>query len=273
MRFNMLGTLEVIADSGEKVPIPRPRVRELLAVLLLMNGRPVSAESLIEAVWGEDAPSSRVGTLRTHVYLLRRNLAVAERLHREDGGYLLDVRSGELDLADFRALAAQGQWALEAGDLPGAEDLLRRAVGLWRLSEVRDLPATPAVTGEVVKLSGERVRAHEQLIEAMLRQGRYRELVPELEASVSVNPLNERAWEQLIVALYGLGRRAEAIQAYNGVRTLLGDEYGIDPGPRLRGLFQQLLRDDPALSAEPPLARELPGVAGTARNMIRLPAD
>jgi len=247
MRFNLLGALEVTVDSGQKIRIPRPRARQLLAVLLLMNGRPVSAEFLAEAVWGEDAPGSRLGTLRTHLYLLRRNPAVAERLRREDGGYLLDVRPGEVDLADFRALAAQGQRALAAGDLRAAEELLRQAMALWRLPELPDVPATAAVVAETVKLSGERVRANEQLIDAVLRQGRHRELVPELEASVCVNPLNERAWEQLILALYGAGRRAEAIQAYNGARTLLVDEYGIDPGPRLRQLFHQVLRDDPAL--------------------------
>ncbi len=247
MRFNVLGTLEVIAESGQRIRIPRLRARQLLAVLLLMNGRPVSADLLADAVWGEDAPGSRFGNLRTHVYLLRRNPAVAERLRREDGGYLLDVRPGELDLADFRTLAAQGQQGLEAGDVCGAETLLRKAMALWRAPEPRDVPATQAVMAETVKLAAERLRAKEQLVDAVLRQGRHRELVPELEASVCVNPLNERAWEQLILALYGAGRRAEAIQAYNGARTLLVDEYGIDPGPRLRRLFHQVLRDDPAL--------------------------
>jgi DNA-binding SARP family transcriptional activator len=247
MRFNVLGTLEVIVEPDQRIRIPRLRARQLLAVLLLMNSRPATADFLAEAVWGEDAPGSRFGNLRTHVYLLRRNPAVAERLRREDGGYLLDVRAGELDLEDFRAFAAQGQQALETGDLRGAESLLRQAMALWRLPELRDVPATQAVMAETAKLSGERARVSDQLIDAVLGQGRHRELVPELEASVCVNPLNERTWEQLILALYGSGRRAEAIQAYNGARTLLVDEYGIDPGPRLRRLFHQVLRDDPAL--------------------------
>lgn len=251
MRFNLLGTLEVVEESGQRVRIPRPRARQLLAVLLLMNGRPASAELLIEAVWGEDSPSSRLGNLRSHLCLLRRNLPIAERLRRDDSGYLLDVRPGELDLEDFRAWAAQGQHALETGDVRTAERLLRQAMALWRLPELRDVPATLAVIAETVKLSSERAKASEQLIEAVLRQGRHRELVPELEARVRANPLDERAWEQLILALYGAGRRVEAIQAYNGARTLLLDEYGIDPGPGLRHLFQRVLRDDPALVPVP----------------------
>jgi DNA-binding SARP family transcriptional activator len=247
MRFNLLGMLEVFAGPGQPIRIPRLRARQLLAVLLLLNGRPVSAGFLAEAVWGEEGSGSRLGNLRTHVYLLRRNLAVAERLRREDNGYLLHVRPGELDLEDFRALAAQGQHALAAGDLCRAEQLLRRAMALWRLPELRDVPPTQAVMADTVKLTSERVRAHEQLIDAVLRQGRHRELVPELEANVCVNPLNERAWEQLILALYGSGRRAEAIRAFNSARTLLVDDYGIDPGPRLRHLFHQVLRDDPTL--------------------------
>ena len=249
MRFNLLGPLQVLLSPGQLLRIPRPRARQLLAVLLLTGGQPVSADYLADAVWGEDAAGARLGNLRTHVYLLRRHPAVAERLRREDGGYLLDVRPGELDLAELRALASRGQHALDAGDLHAGEELLRRATALWRQPELRDVPPTQAVMAEMAKLSGERLRATEQLVDAVLGQGRHRELVPELEASVRVNPLNERAWEQLILALYGSGRRAEAIQAYNGARTMLVAEYGIDPGPRLRHLFHQVLRDDPALAS------------------------
>jgi DNA-binding SARP family transcriptional activator len=247
MRFNVLGTLEVTADSGHRIHIPRPRARQVLTVLLLMNSRAVSADYLAEAVWGEDAPSSWLGNLRTHVHLLRQNRPVAERLRREDGGYLLEVGPGEVDLVDFRTLAAQGRQAARAGDLCRAERLLRQAVALWRSPDLHDAPGTPAVMAETTRLTSERLSANEQLIDVVLCQGRHREVVPELEVSVYVNPLNERAWEQLILALYGSGRRAEAIQAYNGARTLLVDEYGIDPGPRLRHLFHQVLRDDPAL--------------------------
>jgi DNA-binding SARP family transcriptional activator len=249
MRFNLLGTLEVVAEPAQRLRIARPRARQLLAVLLLTKDRSVSAEFLADAVWGEDAPRSRLGNLRTHVYLLRRQPALAERLCREDGGYVLDVRPGELDLEEFRALAAQGQRALSDGDLPDAERLLRRAVALWRLPELRDVPATQALVADTVQLSNERVRAYEQLTDAVLRQGRGRELLPELEAGVRVNPLNERAWEQLILALYESGRRAEAIQAFNRARAVLASEYGIDPGARLRRVFERVLRDDTALVA------------------------
>jgi DNA-binding SARP family transcriptional activator len=248
-RFNLLGTLEVLGASGRPVRIPRPRARQLLAVLLLHHGRPVPADFLVAAVWGEEAPSSMLGTLRTYLYLLRRDHEIADRLHRADGGYQLSLRPGELDLDDFRLLARRGQQALDHGDLPGAEHLLRRALDLWRLPEMLDVPATLVVMEETVKLSGQRVRASELLVDAVLRQGRHQEIVPVLDASVRLNPLNEHAWEQLIVALYGAGRRVEAIQAYHSARSLLVSEYGVEPGPRLRRVFQQVLRDDPALTA------------------------
>jgi DNA-binding SARP family transcriptional activator len=249
MRFNLLGTLEVVADSGEKIRISRPRARQLLTVLLVLHDRSLSADFLVRAVWGEEASASTVGTLRTHLYLLRCHLTGADRLHRDECGYRFEVRPGELDLEDFRSLAAAGEQALAAGDLRRAENLLRHAMSLWRLPEVRDLPGTPAVMAEIVRLSATRAQASQHLVDAVLRQGRHPELVPELQAGVQINPLNERAWEQLILALYGSGRRAEAIQAYHGARTLLSDEYGIDPGPRLRNLFEQVLRDDPELTS------------------------
>ena len=58
-------------------------------------------------------------------------------------------------------------------------------------------------------------------------------------------------------ALYRCGRQADALAAYRAGRSLLVDELGLEPGPALRRLHQQILAQDPALDVaetwQPPL--------------------
>jgi DNA-binding SARP family transcriptional activator len=246
MRFNILGSLEVFADSGQVIEVNRQRVRSLLTVLLLNSQRSVTSGYLLDAVWGTDA-LPRAGTLRSHLHLLRRCIAPADRVHRSDGGYQLCLAPYELDLASFRTLVKKGRCALEHGEYRRAEEQLGQAIALWRDSELHDLPATPALSGEAHSLSAEYMTARESLIDSMLAAAHHREAVPLLTAQTCTHPENERTWEQLILALYRSGRRAEAIKAFIDVRNLLAGEFGIDPGPSLRLLFDQVLHDDPAL--------------------------
>ena len=81
------------------------------------------------------------------------------------------------------------------------------------------------------------------------------ELVGELETLVTRHPLRERLWGSLMTALYRGGRQADALAAYARVRRLLIDELGIEPGPDLRALEQQLLRQSAVLGGTPDLHR------------------
>ena len=82
---------------------------------------------------------------------------------------------------------------------------------------------------------------------ARLRLGDAGDVIGELEAAVATYAYQEGLWELLITALYRAGRQADALATYQRVRTRLADELGLDPGPRLQQLEQQILNHDPAL--------------------------
>ena len=85
-------------------------------------------------------------------------------------------------------------------------------------------------------------------------------MIGELEAAVAAYPYQEGLWELLITALYRAGRQADALAAYQRVRARLADELGLDPGPRLQQLEQQVLNQDPALRG-PGAAGNLPSLS------------
>ncbi len=91
---------------------------------------------------------------------------------------------------------------------------------------------------------------------ARLRLGDPAAVVGDLEAAVAAHGYREGLWELLITALYRAGRQADALAAYQRVRSLLADELGLEPGPRLQQLERQILHHDPALGGP---AREASG--------------
>lgn len=245
MRFRLLGPLTVIADDGSLLSITQHRQRALLSVMLLHPNQPMTRARLASLLWDQHAPGD--GAVRTLIWALRRHLGLAARLHRTAAGYQLEVRGGELDLDEFRAVAESGQESLAAGDNAAAAGSLGRALRLWREPPLADLPPTTGVRWNVQLLLDERCAAAESLTDARLALGQHRDVLAGLRAQVALSPERERLWEQFMLALYRCGRRAEALAAFARVRALLAAEYGLDPGPGLKALHQQVLDDDPRL--------------------------
>ena len=84
LRFEVLGPLRARRDGVELDP-GSPQQKAVLAVLLLARGRHVAIEMLIDALWGERAPLTAVGTVRNYVSRLRRRLASGPGLARPRG--------------------------------------------------------------------------------------------------------------------------------------------------------------------------------------------
>jgi DNA-binding SARP family transcriptional activator len=247
VRFELLGPLRVTTDEGVSIRVTRARQRSLLTVLLLYANQPLSAGQLSESQ--RDGETSCSGSaLRTHIWQLRRcDPALAERLRTVPGGYLVRVAPHELDLYRFRAHTDKGRQALRMGDHQTVVTELTAARALWRSPELADLRQTPAMAAAASRLMDERLIVDEHLTTARLALGDHRELLGELRERVAVDPLAERSWEQLALALYRSGRQAEALDSLMRARTTLADQYGVDPGPGLRELHMRILAGDPAL--------------------------
>ena len=258
MRFLVLGPLEVEADDGPVV-LGGQKERLLLALLLTRPNQVVPVEALVVGLWGEHPPPTAAKTLQSHVVRLRRALeparargAAGEVLVTREPGYLLRVAPGALDAARFEELTTAGRRALADGSVELAGSLLREALGLWRGRAFEEFLDADVGAAESDRLAELRLGALEDRIEAELRLGRHRELVAELEGLVKEQPLRERLWAQLLLALYRSGRQADALLAYQRARKVLVEELGIDPGAELRRLHAAILAQDPALDLPAP---------------------
>lgn len=250
MKFNILGHLEVFGDDAAKLEIRQARQRALLIMMLLHANEVVSIGRLADALWGEERSVPGEGALRTHVWALRRFQALGGRLCTAEGGYRLDILPGELDLAEFRGYAGQSRQVLRTGNLSSSEALLRQALRLWREPWLPDMPATAVMEVAARRLLDERQDAQEMLTEVRLALGQHAELIPELRANVAADPMHERLWEHLMLALHRAGRTAEALAAYQRARASITENLGIEPGHGLQLLHRRILDGDPALVPE-----------------------
>ena len=255
MDVRILGPLEIFSSS-RRIDLARPAPRQVLTVLLLDAGRPVSRSRLIAALWGEAPPGDPDAALRSRISAARRALADSsgrlETVHGGYSGYRFQLAPGELDASRFLDLASSGRAALDDGDWPAAARLLQQANDLWHDPPWPDLPPTALMRAAAAKLNRARIDVQDRLIDARLSLGDHRELIGHLEQTVAADPLRERAWRQLMLALYRSGQRAEALQAYRRARAIMVRELGLEPGPELRRLHRDLLADDPDLAPEPP---------------------
>jgi DNA-binding SARP family transcriptional activator/tetratricopeptide (TPR) repeat protein len=261
VEFRILGPLEVL-DDGRPVALPGGRGRALLALLILHAGEVVSADRLIDELWGESPPPTATTALQGLVSALRKRLQPARAggearavLRTVQPGYVLATDPARVDANLFRRLVEEASGAAAAERSAG----LRRALSLWRGPALAEFTYQPFAQREVTALEELRLVAIEERVEADLALGHGR-LVAELEALVAEHPFRERLRGQLMVALYRAGRQAEALAVYRDARRALAEELGIEPGPELRQLEGAILRQDAALDLEP--SRETALAAG-----------
>src|SRR5262245_15160058 len=275
MEFRILGPIEVV-DDERAIALGPSKQRAVLAILLLHLNEVVARERLIEDLWGERAPATAATALNGYVSQLRKVLEAgngAERriLITRAPGYRLELDPGQVDLPRFEWLARRGKRQLAGGDAEAAAATLAEALSLWRGPPLAEFGSVPFALAESLRLQELWVSAVEDRIEAELALGRHDELVSELEARVVEHPFRERLCGQLMLALYRCGRQADALEVYRKTRRRLVDGLGIEPGPALRALERDILRQEPAIApashtptaatvqAQPPIPELRPG--------------
>jgi len=243
VRVGLLGTLEVEVD-GRAVDLRAARQRSLLARLACDAGTVVSDDLLIDHLWGAVPPASARGTMQTYVFNLRQALGPAV-IERDGGGYRLVGA-----MVDVESFVADVDTALALHDPAERVALLDRALARWRGRPLEELGDGADAVARRSGLEERQRLAVEARAEARLALGEHAAVVADLERHVVAHPLRERAAALLMVALYRSGRQAEALAAHRNLREHLVEELGLEPGPELRQLEQQILAHDPSLLSD-----------------------
>ncbi|MER5768696.1 AfsR/SARP family transcriptional regulator [Streptomyces sp. NPDC001985] len=265
MRFALLGPLEVTRD-GERVALGSVKQRLLLATLLSRPSQTVPAGVLVAALWGEDPPASAAANLRTYARGLRGALdgdGSRGAMPHTRGGYLLRVPPGGTDVERFDEAACRGRRALAADDHALACEELSRALAVWRGRVLEGLALPEVLEPWAAGLEERRCHAEEEYARALLAEGDLSQAVLRMRRLVASHPLRQRAWGHLMLGLHRVGDVGGALEAYRTVRDALVRETGLEPGPELARLHEDILRQRSAAAGgasppPPPRPRQLP---------------
>jgi predicted ATPase/class 3 adenylate cyclase len=246
MEFRILGQFEVEGAEG-LIDLRGPKRRGLIACLVVHAGQPLRADRLVQELWGDDGSDGAARTVQTYVSQLRRALRdEPASLRTGPGGYVLEVEAADIDACRFE----QGVTGASAEpDAARRLAMIDEAVVLWRGPPLEEFAGAGWADREAARLEALHLQAHQYRFDALMELGRAPEVVAELELVVSVHPLDEMLWAQLMLALYRSGRQADALAAFQRARRHLVDGLGIEPSPELSELEHRILDHDPALTA------------------------
>nr|WP_256327970.1 AfsR/SARP family transcriptional regulator [Prauserella marina] len=251
--MGVLGPLSVTVNGVNCAP-SAPKLRSVLAMLLVDAGQVVPVSSLMRELWDDAPPVSGLTTLQTYILNVRRlfgsitGLTPAEVskeiLVTKAGGYLLQTAARALDVHRYHALVGTGREALSDGQDKVGVRRMTDALRVWRGPALVDVPVGRVLESKRRQFEESRLVVLEYLVDAELRLGMYREVLTELAALTVENPLHEGMHAQYMRALYSSGRRAQALEVFRRLRTDLVDELGLEPGPAVQRLHQAILNAD-----------------------------
>ena len=244
MRVELLGPLRVLTDDRTQIPLPSARrERAVLSILALRAPSNVPAGELISGIWGDEAPRAAGKNVQTYISSLRKVLP-AGMIETTPSGYRLTLARQSIDVGCFEDAVLQGMRAVQAGEPTVAIGVLSEALETWRGEPLLELNDQPVGMAESARLAELRRAAEESLVGARLDAGEHAEIIGDLEAAISAEPLREKRWAQLMLALYRCGRQADALRAYQRLQSMLAEELGIDPSRELRELEEAILNQD-----------------------------
>lgn len=266
MELSVLGPLSVRVGSVSCTP-SAPKVRQVLAVLLVHADQVVPVSSLMMELWGNNPPASGMTTMQTYILNLRKLFANATGVSPAEisanvlvtraGGYALRTESATLDVHRYHALVGEGRQALSDGEDELAVKHLGDALRQWRGAALVDVAVGRMLESKRGQFEESRLVVVEYLVDLELRLGMYREVLTELAALTVENPLHEGLHAQYMRALHLSGRRAQALEVFHRVRGNLVAELGLEPGLPVQRLHQAILNSDRDFDAHLRIRRPL----------------
>jgi DNA-binding SARP family transcriptional activator len=233
----------------------------------------VAVDSLVDELWGDAVPGDPAHALQQQISALRKLLVAAagsaqEVVERRGAGYALAASA--YDSIEFEQAVERAREHAAATRWADAEASLAAALAAWRGPAFADARDTPRLHAAAQRLDSMRVTATEARFDALLAMGRAADAIPALRAAVTEAPMHEQFRAQLVLALYRSGRQADALAELTDARRALRDALGLEPGPELRALEQQILDHDPKLLApmqhrSPPESQADPELFATFR--------
>jgi len=255
LQIRLLGDFRVTYAETPVTEIKTARLQSLCAYLVLHQDAPQMRHHLAFVLWPDSAEAQARTNLRNLLHLLRAALPHANEFLQ------LDAQTAQwnphapftLDVAEFQSALARGELARAVELYRG--DLVPSCYDDWILPERECLRE-----GYVNAL--EELRAQNEM------QRDYAAALAYAQRLLRADPLREETYRHVIRLCLQNDDRAAALRAYHDCATTLTREFGIEPAPNTRALYEQIVQ----LQTAPPARAPTTALVGRAIEWAQLQA-
>lgn len=245
LRFDIFNGFRA-THQGSSLNLTGAQPTRVLAALITRNGRVASIDVLVDTVWDDAPPPTAAHQIRKTIAKLRAKLPAGKSLIVTEGSaYRLDTSKYSSDYQEFLTALATSDTQLTNLDYDAAATTLKPAIDAWGPLLGGTLSETLHNTD--TKIRQQYLTAADHYLTCKLALAEGTDVVSLATSLTHQEPLAENFRGHLMGALYQAGRSADALSSYESFRAQLAEELGIDPGPALKELHQQILNNDPAL--------------------------
>lgn len=238
LHLELLGDFRMRGASGALITLSAKKSQAMLAYLGVRPAQLVSRDKMAALLWSSTATEQARQSLRQTLSSLRKELAQISpdrKLLVEEGDFLsLDPALVTIDVAEFEKFAnGNGEEsvakavAVYRGDFMEGFELDEERFDQWVLAE-RD------------RLHRMALRAHAQLVEALVKRGAVDEAIAIAHQSLRIDPLQESMHRTVMKLYMDTGDLVNALQQYDMLAKTLKRELQIEPDAESRKLFQQV---------------------------------
>lgn len=241
-----MGQFQVSRGPGTApLRLPAGKATTVAQLLVVRRGLFVSVDTIVEALWGDDAPPAAAQNVASLVSRLRRVLG-PDAISGGRTGYRFETSRSVIDVDVAERLVGEADAQLRSGRPALAASAAAQARAIYeRGGFLEDEPYAP--WAEDGRREAERLarRARRAAWSAALSLGDHALALDSATRALESNPLDEEAHRARIETLYRSGDAPGALSAYERLRTTLVDELGADPSPQSEALYLSILRSEP----------------------------
>jgi PAS domain S-box-containing protein len=243
-----LGGFGIVA-AGSSVDISKWRRKQavtLLKYLITQLDRPVHRERLLDCLWPGVDQRRGLGRLKVTMYYLRRELrrnGMSDEIVKTVGdSYLLRRDAVWVDADIFERLVTEGRGLQDQAQWSDALDCYVEAQRLYRGDYLEEETFSDWCAEERARLYEVYLELLARTAECHTELGQYADAIQIYRKALVFDPCRESFHYLLMEHLANFGRPDLALAQYRHCQRILAREFGTEPLPETRRLYQEILK-------------------------------
>lgn len=245
VKIYTLGRFEILINDA---PLHSQRKAQqaplrLLKAMIAQGDRGVSTEQLADMLWPEAQGDAALHTLEITLQRLRKMLGCQDAVRLKEGRISLNDRYCWVDARAFERLLEQAQRCKEPAEASHKKELIEKAITLFKGGYFAGEHEEAWMIAPSERLKSGFFKSVWWLVRYLGEQGLWEQAADCCEKFLVVDDCREDIYRNLMVCYRNLGKKSEALLAYQRCCKVLSAVLGIKPSADTQALYSEILSE------------------------------